>query len=495
MGKALYRKYRPISLDTVIGQEGVTKPLKEAIESKNISHAYIFTGPRGCGKTSVARIFAHEVNGFSYELEDSYVDIIEIDGASNNGVEDVREIREKAMIAPSEGKYKVYIIDEFHMLSKAAFNALLKTMEEPPEHVIFLLATTNLEKVPVTILSRAQVFNFKLADPETMFKHLKSISEKEGIKISDEALKIIVSRGGGSFRDSISLLDQISNLKKRGEEISETDIEVALGLPEDEKIIRILDKFEAGETVLDEIKDLLNSGASAENLAESFISKIIERPTARTLNLIEKLFEVQYPFAEAKLLVAFLEAEKLPVPAVKPNVVLAGTMAQKDVGLVDAKKQALLNKIEQSKKEAKARAEAPEPEKEPEVAELTESVIQAGKLDLEAYVNEVKDINGMLGATLETSKFKFFETELRIYPKTKSYVGILKSAQNLTVLREAAPGYQVMVVDTSEEKTPEDAVLLNGEVEKPLSEAEQKKINRISDIMGGEVREVSQEVF
>ncbi|MBR1875377.1 DNA polymerase III subunit gamma/tau [Candidatus Saccharibacteria bacterium] len=498
MGKALYRKYRPVSLATVVGQEGVVKPLSEAISSGNFAHAYIFTGPRGCGKTSVARIFAHEINGFSYELEDSYVDIIEIDGASNTGVENIRDLREKAMIAPSEGKYKVYIIDEFHMLSKSAFNALLKIMEEPPEHVIFLLATTNLEKVPVTITSRAQVFNFKLADNETMFKHLSMVAEKEGIKISDDALSIIVSRGGGSFRDSLSLLDQISNLKAHGEEISSADIESALGLPEETKIKQILTDFEAGKTVTEPLKDLLNSGASAETIAENIIGKIVEKPTARTLNLVSKLFEVQYPFAEAKLLVAFLESgEKLPVaPQVVPRVAVAqaGPSQPSTNEEPNAKKAELLKRIEKSKKEAERRREEPPKPKEPEAAELTSSVIQAGKLDLKAYIEEIKDINGMLGATVEESRFKIEDKSVYIYPKSKTYVNILKSRDNLSVLRETAPGYQVMVVDVSEEKVPEDAISPLGK--KSLSEKEQKQINNLSDIMGGEVKAVDgQEVF
>ena len=142
MTKALYRKYRPRSLSEVIGQRQVTEPLIKSLEQKKISHAYLFVGPRGCGKTSVARILAHEVNDFPYEIEDDYVDIIEIDGASNRGIDNIRELREKAAIAPTSGKYKVYIIDEVHMLTKEAFNALLKTLEEPPAHVIFIMATT-----------------------------------------------------------------------------------------------------------------------------------------------------------------------------------------------------------------------------------------------------------------------------------------------------------------------------------------------------------------
>ncbi|MBP5204877.1 DNA polymerase III subunit gamma/tau, partial [Candidatus Saccharibacteria bacterium] len=181
--KALYRKYRPTKLSEVIGQERVTKPLENSLKTGNISHAYLFTGPRGCGKTSVARILAHEVNDFDYKIEDNYTDIIEIDAASNTGVDNIRDLIEKTIIAPTEGKYKVYIIDEVHMLSKSAFNALLKTLEEPPKHVIFIMATTDAYKVPITITSRSQVYNFQLATPDVMLNHLKAIAKKEKINI------------------------------------------------------------------------------------------------------------------------------------------------------------------------------------------------------------------------------------------------------------------------------------------------------------------------
>src|ERR1019366_4067523 len=154
MGQALYRKYRSKSLNVVIGQEHITKTLEHSLKQGTISHAYLFTGPRGVGKTSVARILAHAVNNIDYTDESIDIDIIEIDAASNNGVENVRDLREKAYISPTNAPYKVYIIDEVHMLSKPAFNALLKILEEPPEHVIFILATTEPEKVLATILSR-----------------------------------------------------------------------------------------------------------------------------------------------------------------------------------------------------------------------------------------------------------------------------------------------------------------------------------------------------
>ncbi|MGE5298776.1 MAG: AAA family ATPase, partial [Acidobacteriota bacterium] len=154
MGKALYRKYRSRSLDEIVGQEHITALLKRAIASGNVAHAYLLTGPRGVGKTSIARILAHEINELPYSEDATHLDIIEIDAASNNSVEDIRDLREKVMVAPSIAKKKIYIIDEVHMLSKSAFNALLKTLEEPPEHVVFILATTDVEKLPATIISR-----------------------------------------------------------------------------------------------------------------------------------------------------------------------------------------------------------------------------------------------------------------------------------------------------------------------------------------------------
>ncbi len=485
MGKALYRKYRPISLATVVGQDSVTVPLAEAIKTGTFSHAYIFTGPRGCGKTSVARIFAHEVNGFKYELEDSYPDIIEIDGASNTGIDDIRELREKAMIAPTEGKYKVYIIDEVHMLSKNAFNGLLKIIEEPPEHVIFILATTNLEKVPITITSRSQIFHFNLADKETMISHLKSIVEKEKLGVEDEALKVIVERGGGSFRDSISLLDQVSNLKKKGEKITKKDINLALGIPEDEKIETLLKNFEEGTETTEILKDILNSGSSAESIAKDLIDKIIEHPTAKTLNLIEKLFNVQYPFADAKLLVAFLESGKFQPVVATPQVVLAAAPT------VDNKKQAeFLKRVEQSKAEMRRRIEESKEEKvELKATSLADSVVQGGTLNIEAFVKDVKNTHRGLGNTLENCGFILEKEELKVYPP-KKLVDIFKKPNNLRLLKSTAPGFFINIINTAEEKIPENAIYLKKKEEKkPVSEKMQKKINAISDIMGEDIKE------
>jgi DNA polymerase-3 subunit gamma/tau len=326
--KALYRRYRPKTLSEVVGQEQVTSVLQKAIANKKIAHAYLFIGPRGTGKTSVARILAHEINGFKYELEDDYIDIIEIDAASNTGVDNIRDLREKAIIAPTKGKYKVYIIDEVHMLSKSAFNALLKTLEEPPEHVIFIMATTDAYKVPVTITSRSQVYTFRLADPSVMFDFLKKVCKEEKIKITDDALKIVVRRGGGSFRDSLSLLDQVSTLSD--DEIDEQLITKALGLPQQEAIISILNGYAAGDAnrIREQLQTLLDSGIKAEVIADNLISEIVANPQPIHIGLLEKLIDVsRSAYPSVKLLIALsgpAQTPAFPVAAApRPRTVMA----------------------------------------------------------------------------------------------------------------------------------------------------------------------------
>lgn len=221
---ALYRKYRPIDFKSVVGQDVIVKVLKNSIKSNHISHAYLFAGPRGTGKTSVAKIFAHAVNCENFtedicgecticqNLKNNESDIIEIDAASNNGVEEIRTIRDNVKLLPTFCKYKIYIIDEVHMLSTGAFNALLKTLEEPPSHVIFILATTDPNKIPLTILSRCQRFDFNKIDNESLNNRLKYILKNENGKINENVIDYISKSSDGGLRDAINLLDQILSL-------------------------------------------------------------------------------------------------------------------------------------------------------------------------------------------------------------------------------------------------------------------------------------------
>ena len=220
--KVLYRKYRPTSFDEVVGQKYSISMLKHAVENNKISHAYIFTGPRGTGKTSTAKIFAKTINCenplngvpcgtcSSCQNINNNADIIEIDAASNNGVDEIRELINNVKIAPSFSKYKVYIIDEVHMLSQSAFNALLLTLEEPPNHIVFILATTNIESVPITILSRCQRYDFKKLTDEELINHLKHIAELENITITEDAIEEIAYLSEGGCRDALSILNQLS---------------------------------------------------------------------------------------------------------------------------------------------------------------------------------------------------------------------------------------------------------------------------------------------
>jgi len=231
MYQALYRKYRSQTFSQLVGQEVVAKTLKQAVEQEKISHAYLFSGPRGTGKTSVAKIFAkamncpNQVDGEPCNncyicqavTEGSLEDVIEMDAASNNGVDEIREIRDKSTYAPSLARYKVYIIDEVHMLSTGAFNALLKTLEEPTQNVVFILATTELHKIPATILSRVQRFEFKSIRTQDITAHIHHILEKENISSEPDAVEIIARRAEGGMRDALSILDQALSLTQGNE--------------------------------------------------------------------------------------------------------------------------------------------------------------------------------------------------------------------------------------------------------------------------------------
>lgn len=268
MGQALYRKYRSRSFDEVVGQDHIVKTLRNALKNGRVSHAYLFTGPKGVGKTSVARILAHEVNGLDYDDESIHLDIIEIDAASNRRIDEIRELRERVHIAPTSAKYKVYIVDEVHMLTREAFNALLKTLEEPPAHCIFILATTEAHKLPETIVSRTQRFNFKPIEGRPAAEHLRVIAKKEKIDIEPAALELIAEHGSGSFRDSIGLLDQLSGL---GTKITTERAREFLGLPPASAIKGLLLAIESGDLsgATKNLEDLRGQGVDSLMVAKA----------------------------------------------------------------------------------------------------------------------------------------------------------------------------------------------------------------------------------
>ena len=309
MSLALYRKYRSKNLDDIIGQDHIVKILREAIKQGRVAHAYLFTGPRGVGKTSIARIFAHEITGIPYTNNNTdYLDIIEIDAASNNSVEDVRDLKDKVNIAPAKAPKKVYIIDEVHMLSKQAFNALLKTLEEPPEYIVFILATTEVNKLPETIISRTQRFNFLPIGVDDMTTRLKFISKEENININDEAIQLIAQFGKGSFRDSISMLDQLSNLSTDDKPIDTELINHFFGLVPDKIIGQILVAYQAKSpsTIIKILKSLDEKGIKPDIIVQQLIDKIQlgNEITPSLVNLLEKLIDVpRSPYPSTKLLV------------------------------------------------------------------------------------------------------------------------------------------------------------------------------------------------
>ena len=473
MSQALYRKYRSRSLDEVLGQDHVTNILRRALEQGKIAHAYLLTGPRGVGKTSVARILAHEINQLPYDEEASHLDIIEIDAASNNGVDDIRALREKAQVAPVSAPKKIYIIDEVHMLSKPAFNALLKTLEEPPAHVVFILATTDADKLPATILSRVQQFFFHPISVDVMARQLMAIAEKEGFAIEADAARLIAERSRGGFRDGISMLDQLSILATPDQPLTVAMVTKYLGLSDAATLEELLDAYQSEDSadILRILQELEQSGISPTVVSHQLLS--IARARLRTnpslVELIQQLIEVdRHPHPDLKLLTIFMKHHVQPA-APKKTVAQAATTtptvistpakpassAEKSPKSQSTKSTEPVKKTSESQDAKPAQSTKKSPTKPRKSSTPLE-------LDWQKVIEQAKEKSVGLSSLLQKSQWAFDGDKLTIFAGSAFYKKKLDDAKNRPLLAEiitAEAGMELEVDIIGEKKPPEDEKL------------------------------------
>ena len=473
MSQALYRKYRSRSLDEVLGQDHVTSILRRALEQGKIAHAYLLTGPRGVGKTSVARILAHEINHLPYDDDSSNLDIIEIDAASNNGVDDIRALREKVQVAPVSAPKKVYIIDEVHMLSKSAFNALLKTLEEPPEHVVFILATTDADKLPATILSRVQQFFFRPIPTEIMTRQLMNIAKKEGFAIEEDAARLIAERSRGGFRDGISMLDQLSILATPDQPLTANMVTEYLGLSDATMLGNLLDSYQSddNEKVLNIFQELENSGANSVIVSHQLLSIARNRlrKNPNLIGLVQQLIEVdRHPHPDLKLLTIFMNSNSQP--AEKP--VATKKDATQTAPQKPAEKPTPIKPAESTKPTEKSieKEEKPvEPAKKTTAKpKKTDAPLE---LNWEKVIERAKEKSLGLASLLQKSQWSFDGEKLTIYAGSAFYKKKLDDAKNKPLISEII----------SEETAMDLEIDIIGEKKPP----EDEKLAEIAELMGG----------
>ena len=473
MSQALYRKYRSRSLDEVLGQDHVTSILRRALEQGKIAHAYLLTGPRGVGKTSVARILAHEINHLPYDDDASNLDIIEIDAASNNGVDDIRALREKAQVAPVSAPKKVYIIDEVHMLSKSAFNALLKTLEEPPEHVVFILATTDADKLPATILSRVQQFFFRPIPTEIMTRQLMNIAKKEGFAIEEDAARLIAERSRGGFRDGISMLDQLSILATSDQPLTANMVTEYLGLSDATMLGNLLDSYPSddSEKVLNIFQELENSGANSVVVSHQLLSIARNRlrKNPNLVGLVQQLIEVdRHPHPDLKLLTIFMNSNSQPAEkpvATKKDTIQAAPQkpAEKPTPIKTAEP------TKPTEKPIKKEEKPAEPTKKPAAKpKKTDAPLE---LNWEKVIERAKEKSLGLASLLQKSQWSFDGEKLTIYAGSAFYKKKLDDAKNKPLISEII----------SEETAMDLEIDIIGEKKPP----EDEKLAEIAELMGG----------
>ncbi len=514
MPSVLYRKYRAQDFDQLTGQEHITKLLKNAVKTGQIAQAYLFVGSRGTGKTSTARILSKAVNCLQPKEDGnpcnecevckaisngSLLDLIEIDAASNRGIDQIRELKEKIEFSPSEGKYKVYIIDEVHMLTTEAFNALLKTLEEPPAHVIFILATTDVHKLPPTILSRCQRYDFRLGTDEEIKNVLSDVAKKEDLKIDDKAMALLVQNAKGSYRDALSLLDVVYSGQEKGKkEITEEEVRKILGLPDFDKVVVLLKSLEKGDgkKCLEIVEGLEEKGINLQQftsyslmiLREILVGKIKGKFTKeleefkdwdirmihRVINLfLEAENKIKYASNQALVLEMIIPEMMKDVPAEKEEVKIVNTDVKKKIAPVEEK---LPSEVAEDSEE-----------EEDDISDEEISVDDIKKR-WEAFVNEIKPFNNHLYAFLENANIAGFnEGVLTIevpFSFHKERIEIPKSREIVSTVFKKMFGCSCKIVcninDQMKKKSDAEFVLRNlpqapKKEEKPKEEVSEKK--------------------
>lgn len=420
MSSVLYQKYRSSNFDEIKGQDQVTKLLKNAVKTNQIAQAYLFVGSRGTGKTSTARILAKAVNCKNLKkdgnpcgeceycqsiAEGRFLDLIEIDAASNRGIDQIRQLKEKIEFSPSEGKFKVYIIDEVHMLTAEAFNALLKTLEEPPAHVIFILATTDVHKLPPTILSRCQRYDFRLGTEKEIKGLIKEIVKKEEITIEEEALDVIVQNAKGSYRDALSILDVIyTGQEEKKNEITLEETRKILGLPDFDNVVLLLKNLLEGNgsKSLDVIEELEEKGVNLQQFT-SYVLDILRRIlTGKIKGKLEKEFDFAKDidikllhrlinlFLDAEDKIRYANNQALVLEMIIPEMMKSGVGQDVEIVNKDVKKR--IPKDKESEKQEKETDKVKIEREDLSVKEIQDK--------WDEFVNAIKPFNGHLYAFL-----------------------------------------------------------------------------------------------
>lgn len=474
MGQVLYRKYRPKSLSDVIGQDHVTQTLISALKKGLVSHAYLLTGPRGVGKTSIARILAYELNQVEYDEDKNYVDIIEIDAASNRRIDEVRELRDKINIVPTTLKYKVYIIDEVHMLTREAFNALLKTLEEPPEHAIFILATTELHKVPETIVSRCQRYVVKQIPEVTAIQRLKFIAKEEDITIDDDSLSLIVAHSRGSFRDALSLLDQLGGLTDK---VTADETRNVLGVAKETTVQELVESMKSGElvTILAHFRQAMRAGNDpvvladqiAENIRAGLNKSISPKADVETLKALLGVATSRYPETELEIVLLSRVSGQNPTEPQQPKEPHITTPAKK------VKKQA----ENKQKKTLEPKQKTVEPAGQARV--MQES-------DWTTVLNEIKQARSTLYSILRMAQPKVDAGELKLHFTFPFHVKRASDSANKSLLEHTISklGLSVSAIEMlhSKEDSKKEA---NEETQSPEPVNEESIPKGVLDVFNG----------